>query len=246
MLFNYKKLSHKLLLAMTYAITSFTIASTAFAVNAVYDQPMTIKKLSRIIKKTSIHPEFHVRATPEVVAEINNIRNSSKAREQFTSALARMKKYQPTIEPALKDRNMPLELMTIPLVESGYRPLKESENPMRAAGIWQFIPSTAQKYGLTINSVRDDRLDTTLATDSALYYLQGLYTQFKDWKLAAMAYEIGEGETQRLIDATKSRDAWTIAHSKKVPKRYKKELINYLATFDASLIIMRDKKLIMS
>ncbi len=244
MLFHYKKLSHKCLLGIIYAVSSLSLASTALAVSAAYDQPITSKKLTQIIKKTAIHPEFHVKATPEVVTQINNIRNSSKAREQFSAALTRMKKYQSTIEPVLRDRNMPLDLMVIPLVESGYRPLKESENPAHAAGIWQFIPDTAKNMGLTINSVRDDRLDTTLATDSALYYLQKLYTQFKDWKLAAMAYEIGENETQRLIDTTKSRDAWTIARSKHVPKRYKKDLVNYLATLDASMIIMHDKKLI--
>lgn len=244
MLFNYKKLSHKLLLGLIYTGSSLLLAGAALATDAAYNQPITAKKLAQIIKKTAIHPEFHVTANKEVVQQINNIRNSSKAREQFTDALTRMKKYQSTIEPALRDRNMPLDLMTIPFVESGYRPLKESENPMRAAGIWQFIPETAKNYGLTINSVRDDRLDTTLSTDSALYFLQKLHTQFNDWKLAAMAYEIGEKETQRLIDATKSRDAWTIARSKHVPKSYKKELINYLAALDASMIIMHDKKLI--
>jgi hypothetical protein len=125
------------------------------------------------------------------MAEINNIRNSAQARTYMQDALSNMKHYQPIIEPALKNNDMPLDLMALPIVESGYQPLDASKNPMQAAGIWQIIPSTAQKkYGLIIDSQRDDRMDTSLSTKAALNYLNNSHAKFNDWRLAVIAYEI--------------------------------------------------------
>ena len=44
----------------------------------------------------------------------------------------------------LKERNMPLDLALLPIVESAYQPFAYS--PSRASGIWQFIPSTGKRY----------------------------------------------------------------------------------------------------
>ena len=43
-------------------------------------------------------------------------------------------------------RGLPTELVLLPIVESAYQPFAYSHG--RAAGIWQFIPSTGKLYGL--------------------------------------------------------------------------------------------------
>jgi soluble lytic murein transglycosylase-like protein len=135
---------------------------------------------------------------------------------------------------------MPNELLAVPLVESGYKPLDQSKNPVLAAGIWQIVPTTAKLFGLIINTTRDDRLNTSLSTKAALAYLNATHTQFNNWRLAIIAYEIGEDTTKKLIKKVGSRDAWVLARSTIAPKSLKK----FLAMFDAELIIMYNPSLI--
>ncbi len=174
----------------------------------------------------------------EVIAEINNIRDSKQARSYMISSLDRMKKYKPYIEAQLKNNDMPNNLLALPLVESGYN--ADEKSAMLATGIWQFIPSTAKRFDLTVNSQRDDRLDTQLSTQAALSYLKTLHSQFHDWKLAVIAYEIGEKNTEQLIHATGSRDPWVLAQSPSAPKELKK----FIPMFDASVIIMNNPELV--
>jgi len=98
----------------------------------------------------------------------------------------------------LEKRNMPLDLALLPIVESAYNPFAYS--PSRASGIWQFIPGTGKKYGLTQNWWYDGRRDIVTATDAALNYLQKLHQEFNgDWLLALAAYNSGEGNVGKAI-----------------------------------------------
>jgi len=140
----------------------------------------------------------------------------------------------------LDKNNMPYELLAIPLVESGYQVLPPNINPVEAAGIWQIIPQTPQKYDLVINGRRDDRMDTERSTQGALAYLTKLHTQFNNWGLAVSSYEIGEKNVANLIQQTGSKNVWTLARSPQAPK----DLGQFLATFDASLIIMKNPEIL--
>lgn len=245
MLFTYQTKKRKLTLLATYLISFCAISSAALALNgASHSTPLTSKDLTAIIKRSDLQASFHIKATPEVVAEINRIRTNEKERSMMNAALERMKQYKPTIQAGLKNQAMPEELLALPLIESGYRPLPESDNRVQAAGIWQIIPSTATNLGLVISNNRDDRLDAELSTKAALTYLNNLYTQFHDWKLAVVAYEIGERQTEKLINESGSRDAWKLERSYRLTANDKNELKKYLAMFDASVIIMHNPELI--
>ena len=50
----------------------------------------------------------------------------------------------------------------LPMIESAYNPVALSS--ARAAGIWQFIPSTGKHYGLQQNFWMDSRRDVIAAT----------------------------------------------------------------------------------
>jgi membrane-bound lytic murein transglycosylase D len=218
------------------ALTSTTLANTS--------APLKANDVSSIIKKSHLTNDFHLAATPEVIQKINFIRNNQEAKQSLQAGLQRMKTYQPYIQAELTKKDMPMDLLVIPLVESRYKALEQSQNLMQAAGIWQIIPSTAKRFGLVINNNRDDRLDTALSTKAALTLLGVLYEQFHDWKLAALAYEIGENETERLIDATGSRDVWTLVRSDHVTEKNKASLKDYVAMLDASILIMHNPSLI--
>jgi membrane-bound lytic murein transglycosylase D len=241
-LFSYdKSKSNKVSTFFAYLLSCMAALTLACVMNGSSSLSiLSIQQVADIIKKSSLDHRFQIAATPEVVSEINHIRNSDKARHFLRQSLKRMKHYQPYIQHALKANGMPGDLLVVPLVESGYKPLEQHKNPVLAAGIWQIIPVTAKRLGLIVNEKRDDRLDTQLATNAALQYLTSNYAQFNDWKLAFVAYEIGEHTTERLIKKTGSHDAWVLARSSTAPESLKKTL----AMFDASLIIMHNPSLV--
>lgn len=110
-------------------------------------------------------------------------------------------------------RNMPTEMALLPIVESGFQPFAYS--PGRAAGLWQFIPSTGKYYGLKQNWWYDGRRDVIAATHAALDYLDNLAQQFDgDWELALASYNAGAGTVQRAIRRNQKRgkktDFWSL------------------------------------
>jgi membrane-bound lytic murein transglycosylase D len=111
--------------------------------------------------------------------------------------IERSRRYLYFVAEEVEKRGMPMEIALLPMIESAYNPLAQS--PMKASGIWQFIPSTGRIYGLTQNAWYDGRRDVLSATKAALDYLQNLYGMFGDWKLALAAYNCGEGCVARAL-----------------------------------------------
>lgn len=114
----------------------------------------------------------------------------------------------------IEKRGLPLELVMVPIVESAYDTFAYSHG--RASGIWQFIPSTALHYGLTINWWYDGRRDIIAATHTALDYFDRLHTTFDgDWLLAIAAYNGGQGRVAAAVRKNKAEgkptDFWSLS-----------------------------------
>ena len=114
-------------------------------------------------------------------------------------------------------RHLPTELVLLPIVESAYQPFAYSHG--RAAGIWQFIPSTGRQYGLKQNWWYDGRRDIYASTQAALNYLESLNKLFKgDWMLALAAYNSGSGTVRRAVKRNKKLNRPTDFWHLKLPK----------------------------
>jgi len=137
-----------------------------------------------------------------VMQEIHFLTTSAR---RFTEgSLSRKTTLDSMIYAKLKERNMPEDLVYLALVESGFK--INAYSKAKAAGVWQFIPSTGKRYGLSIDFWQDMRYNPELATDAALSYLSDLYDEFGDWYLSMAAYNCGEGRIRRLLAKEGSAD----------------------------------------
>jgi hypothetical protein len=118
--------------------------------------------------------------------------------------MKRARRYFPHIEKRLRDLSLPDDLKYVTIVESGLRPYAVS--PSGAAGIWQFIPATGEKYEMRKNRIVDDRFDFFKATEGALTYLKALYEEFRSWALSLAAYNVGENRVRKEIELQGTRD----------------------------------------
>ena len=137
----------------------------------------------------------------------------------------------------VEKRHMPTEIALLPVVESAYQPYAYS--PGQAAGLWQFIAPTADRYGLEMNWWYDGRRDVYESTQAALEFLIHLYQHFdKDWLLALAAYNSGQGTVDRAIRANKAAGKKTDFWSLDLPK----ETRNYVPKLLAISILVDDPR----
>ncbi len=118
--------------------------------------------------------------------------------DYLARASERARPYLYLIMEQIEERGLPAELALLPIVESAFQPFAYSHG--RAAGIWQFIPSTGRHFGLKQNWWYDGRRDIYASTRAALDYLKQLSERFDgDWMLALASYNAGGGTVSRAI-----------------------------------------------
>ena len=103
--------------------------------------------------------------------------------------IKRANKYFPRMAEQLKKNGMPLDLLYLACVESSLNP--RAYSPAKAAGFWQFIPSTAKQYGLEVNDEVDERYDIEKATAAAARYFRGGLAKYGDWPSVMAAFNAG-------------------------------------------------------
>lgn len=102
----------------------------------------------------------------------------------------------PQLKAIFASEGIPPELAWIAEVESRFDPAATSRSGAR--GLFQFMPITAERFGL-MSASGDQRTEPELSARAAARYLSILYKRFQDWPLALAAYNAGEGRVGRLL-----------------------------------------------
>ena len=133
-----------------------------------------------------------------------------KRRGLLSSMLSLGDLYFPEIEMALDKSGLPMELRYLVIVESALNP--KAISPAGAAGLWQLMLPTGKVYGLTVNSLVDERMDPVKSTAAACRFLKDLYRIYGDWWLVLAAYNCGPGNVNRALKraGTERPNFWDI------------------------------------
>lgn len=162
-------------------------------------------------------------------------KDAAKLSRSFTAHMQKSELFMYHLLTQLDERELPLELAAIPLVESGFNPRAVSN--AGAHGVWQFTRQTGKSYGLKRTSNYDDFYDFIKSTDASLRYLEHLYDEFKDWDLAVVAYNQGEFGIKKLIKNAKTRGITT---PKAVDLKLSATAKQYLRYFHVYATILKD------
>lgn len=194
----------------------------------------------------------------------------AEGRGRFLGAVERAERsgYTPVIAGTLEELGLPLEFLYLALQESDLRP--DRVGPLtrfgRAKGMWQFIPATAQRYGLETGpdpngpgeGPLDDRLDFHRSTEAAARYLLDLYATLAQASglLVAASYNWGEHRVGPRLEALatpraefeetfsdvpmnpESRNYWTFLS--RYQDRMPEETKDYVLKIFAAAVIGRD------
>lgn len=118
------------------------------------------------------------------------------------------KNYVTQLKPIFAAQKIPPELIWIAEVESSFD--ARARSPAGAAGLFQLMPATAKRFGLSTFPF-DERLQPAPSANASAQYLKFLHDKFKDWRLALAAYNAGEGTVQKLLDRYKAKSYDAIA-----------------------------------
>jgi membrane-bound lytic murein transglycosylase D len=198
--------------ATEQAISEAKEAIASDTVGVTYDIPMTVN--DPVLK---------------ILAAFQNDLHGVIAR-----GLARSGRYIPMIHRIFQEEGLPKDLAQIALIESSF--VVQARSPMKAHGIWQFMPRTGRHYGLTANAVVDERSDPEKATRAAARYLSYLHELFDDWYLAMAAYNAGEGKILRAMQRTGASNFWELAATGAI----RPQTQNYVPAVIAATLIARN------
>ena len=162
-------------------------------------------------------------------------------RRTFERFLERSARFLPYVKKTFAARGIPEDAAYLFMVESGGNPIARS--PAGAAGLWQFMPFTGRKFGLTQNSWIDERRDPFKATYAASDYLLKLYGDFNNWHLAIAAYNAGEGKIGKAVSGTGATDFFELCRldcQLEERLRLKDETRDYVPRLIAVAKIMRN------
>lgn len=192
-------------------IGCLAVLTTAFLVEgAVAERRVNKEEVAATAARIEERTGFVVPIDDQLVAAFDRRLANPDWRAWIRKGLERMPTHRATIEEVLRARGLPPALSAMVLAESAFDDQARTNRPpeQRAAGLWQLMPGTARKLGLSVTPARDERLDPVRATEAAAKYLEELYAGFTgDWALAIAAYNGGTPAVKKVIGEARGTEA---------------------------------------
>lgn len=179
------------------------------------------------------------RSKSEVYHMSNQIRAQYGLRDRYYEGLIRSYRYMDFIKKTFKQYGIPQEGVYLPHVESSFN--YNAYSKVGAAGMWQFMRSTAKMYNLQINYIIDERRDPYKSTIAAARLLKDNYRQLQSWPLAFTAYNHG-ARSMKLAKSTLGTDDMNEIISKYKGRRFGFASKNFYATFMATVEISKNPR----
>jgi membrane-bound lytic murein transglycosylase D len=129
--------------------------------------------------------------------DVERVRAQRGIKERTIAGLQRSGRYMRHIEQVFRDKNLPVELGYLPLVESSFD--INARSSVGATGMWQFMRATGKEFRLRIDRVIDERKDPWESTRAAAALLEQNYQLLGNWPLALTAYNYGAGGIARAV-----------------------------------------------
>lgn len=187
---------------------------------------VTEEELQELAVKTPEQPQIKASDfsfktdLPPAVNQFINYFTLGKGRKTLEIGFTRSGRYRQYAEKVFEKEGVPKDLIWLAQAESVWQPVATS--PMAARGIWQFIPSTGERFGLRQNSFMDERLDPEKSTEAAARYLRFLGDRYAgDWLLAMAAYNMGENGLDKAITRCGYADFWVLREQGFLPQETK-------------------------
>lgn len=180
---------------------------------------------------------FGDQATPrDYLDAIDRIRFQLGQADRFHEGLIRAAAWESHIARVLEQHGVPVEIAALPHVESSFNPFAYSK--VGAAGLWQFMPSTAKRF-MRVDGIVDERLDPYSATEAAANLMLYNYRLLGTWPLTVTAYNHGPGGLRRAQEELGTSDIAVIV------KRYQGATFgfasrNFYVAFLAALEVDRN------
>jgi membrane-bound lytic murein transglycosylase D len=129
--------------------------------------------------------------------DVERIQAQRGIKERMLAGLKRSGRYMEHIEKVFREKNLPVELGYLPLVESSFD--INARSFAGAMGMWQFMRITGKEYRLRIDRSIDERKDPLESTRAAAALLNQNYQTLGSWPLALTAYNYGAGGIARAV-----------------------------------------------
>jgi serine/threonine protein kinase len=231
--------------------------STSIAVNKPYAEMDAAEQLRFVDEQeqriSAMMGDRPVRLNEEALRAIKSRVDSYVARrdnvlktpgaESLKVIYGRAPRLVPTIARAFSERKIPVIVgIYLPMIESEYKPC--FENAIGARGLFQFLPQTAQHYGVAA----EDMCDVDKMTPAAAHYIADRMAELGDdsqsMTLVLLSYNSG---TDPVLDALRrlretdtnyERNFWTLyANRDKLDEGFRNESAGYVPAFFAAAIV---------
>jgi membrane-bound lytic murein transglycosylase D len=224
----------------------------------VYGRSLTEQE-RLILKVTRTFGECELVAPAEYLAEVGLYIKKWQSTDRYARAvtLARDRGYVKAIAEEFIGKDLPPQFFYLAMQESDFDPFRTGP-PTRmgfAKGMWQFIPETGSRYGLTPGPLAklpspdpaDDRSQWEKATKAAARYIKDIYSTDAQASglLVIASYNWGEGRVINLLRTMpanpRQRNFWKLLeqHRRQVPP----ETYNYVFYIVSAAVIGENPRL---